>query len=145
LTLVIEDALGTPCATYSVASAFDDLYLAIENLRVREGMPNGKGVGFITSSRIQSATAMERHPRAVKTISEWINKCGFDAAIWTALGSNFMEKTSEPFSVKAAIHYLEACNERTLDAALKYIRQAPPEIKTPLRDAINVRWPAGAR
>jgi hypothetical protein len=68
-----------------------------------------------------------------------------DAAIWTALGNNFEEKTSEPFSVKAAIQYLEARNERTLGAALKYIRQAPSEIKTAVREAVNTRWPVHAR
>jgi hypothetical protein len=87
---------------------------------------------------------MERHPQAVKTIAAWVNTCGFDAAIWTALGSNFEEKTGEPFSVKAAIRYLEARNQKTLDAALKYIRKSPPEIRTPVRQALNIRWPARA-
>jgi hypothetical protein len=44
----------------------------------------------------------------------------------------------------AAIRYLEARNEKTLDTALKYIRQAPSEIKTPVREAVNIRWPAPA-
>jgi hypothetical protein len=145
LTLVIEDTFGTPCVTYSVISAFDDLDAAIGNLRVREGMPNRKGVGFIAPCcHRKSATAMERHPQAVKTIAAWVNKCGFDAAIWTALGSNFEEKTSDLFSVKAAIRYLEGRNEKTLEAALRYIRQAPSEIRTPVREAVNIRWPRQA-
>jgi hypothetical protein len=142
LTLVIEDSFGTPCITYSAISAFDDLDAAIENLRLRERMPSGKGVGFVAPYvGRQSATAMERHPRAVQSIVAWINKCGFDAAIWTALASNFEEKTSEPFSAKTAIRYLEGCKEKTLDAALRYIRQAPSEIRTPVREAVSTRWP----
>jgi hypothetical protein len=87
---------------------------------------------------------MQRHPQALKTIAAWVNKCGFDAAIWTALGSNFKEKTSERFSVKTAIRYLEGLNQETLAAALAYIRQAPPEINTPVREAVKIRW-ASAR
>jgi len=126
-------------------SSFNNLAAAIENLRDRERMPSRKGVGFTAPCcGRQSATAIQRHPQAVKTITAWVNTCGFDAAIWTALGSNFEEKTSEPLSVKAAIRYLEALDEKTLDAALKYIRRAPPEIRTAVRDGVNARWPAHA-
>ena len=142
LALVIDELLGTLCITYSAVSRFSNIDAAIENLRVREGMPTRKSVGFISPSGKQSATAMERHPEAVKSISAWINTSGFDAAIWTALGSNFEERTGESFSVKAAIRYLEARNSKSLDTALEYIRRAPPEVKTPVRDAVNIRWSA---
>ena len=80
------------------------------------------------------------HPQAVKTITAWVSANGFDAAIWAALGNNFAEKTGEPFSVKAAIRYLETRDEKTLDAALNYIQQAPPEVRTPVRKAVKIRW-----
>jgi hypothetical protein len=52
---------------------------------------------------------MERHPQAVATIAAWAESLGYDAAIWTALTSNFDEwgKGGEPFSVSAALQYLE--------------------------------------
>jgi hypothetical protein len=142
LTLVIDEAFGAPCITYSALSTFDNLEAAIEDLRIREGMPSRKGVGFVAfRHRRQRVTALERHPRAVKAVTEWTCTQGFDAAIWTALASNFEEETHEPFSVEAAIRHLEARDEDTLGAALRYIRQAPPEIKTPVRDAVDIRWP----
>jgi len=141
LTLVIDETLGAPCITYSAVSHFSTLDSAIENLRVREGMPTRKGIGFIGPNGRQSDAAIERHPQAVRDINAWINTSGFDAAIWTALGSNFEEKTREPFSVEAAIRYLEARNKQTLRRALGYIREAPPEISTPVRQSVNFRWP----
>ena len=115
---------------------------AIENLRDREDMPTPRGVGFTVADRSrQSARAVERHPHAVETISTWADANGLDAAIWAALGSNFTEKANEPFSVEAAIRYLETRNGKMLDAALTYIRRAPSEIQTPVREAINIRWP----
>ena len=146
LTLVIDEICGASCITYSAISGSSDLGAAIENLRVRERMPGRKGVGFIAPRyHKQSATALERHPQAVKTIAAWVDACGFDAAIWTALGSNFAEKAREPFSVEAAIRYLGTRDGKTLDAALIYIRRAPPEIQTPVRGAVNIRWPEGFR
>jgi hypothetical protein len=140
--LVIDEALGKSCVTYSAISAFDDLDATIDNLRDREGMPNAVGVGFtVANRRRQSARALERHPNAVELITTWVNANGLDAAIWTALGSNFAAKTNEPFSVETAIRYLETRDDRIRDAALAYIRRAPQEVQTPLREAVNIQWP----
>ena len=72
---------------------------------------------------------------------------GYDAAIWTALASNFGEpgKGGEPFSVTAAIRYLETLEGQDaaeFARALDYIRKAPPEVETPVRDEVAKRWPA---
>ena len=144
LTLVIEEVFGTSCQTYFAESANGDLDAAIENLCVREGMPSAKGVGFVdVASNKKSDRANARHPEAVAAIRTWTHANGFDAAIWTALASNFdgADKAGEPFSVEAAIRYLKRLNEARLGAALGYIRSAPPEVQTPVRAAVNARWP----
>lgn len=146
LTLVIDEAFGASCVTYSASNNFGDLEAAIENLRLREGMPNATGVGFADlASGTRSGRAMERHPRAVATITAWAKANGYDAAIWTALASNFHDpdKAAEPFSVEAAIRYLETLDAPKLGAALGYIRSAPTEVQTPVRVAVNARWPQG--
>lgn len=146
LTLVIDEAFGASCATYSALSAVGDLDAAIENLRLREGMPGVRGVGFVDVASVQhSDGAMERHPQAVAAIKAWALANGYDAAIWTALASNFHEadKAAEPFLVETAICYLEALDAPKLAAALDYIRSAPPEVQTPVRVAVNARWPEG--
>jgi len=146
LTLVIDEAFSASCATYASARAFDDLLAAIENLRVREGMPSPKGVGFVElASGQQNAVAVQRNPQTVETIRAWAIANGYDAAIWTALASNFHEsgKANAPFSVEAAVQYLETRDTPTLDAALTYIRQAPPEVQTPVHAAVTMRWPEG--
>ncbi len=155
LTLVIDEAFGTFCPTYVSVSACGDLDAALENLWIREGSSNeallknvrahGR-VGFVeVASGHCSARAMERHPEAVLTIKTWAQANGFDAAIWTALASNFHEpdRAGEPFSVEAAIRYLERADRQSLDAALQYFRKAPAEVETPVRSAVNARWPKG--
>jgi len=147
LTLAIDETFGAVCTTYSAPSAFDDLDAAIENLRLREGMPNARAVGFVEpASGRQSDVATQSHPEAVATIGAWAASKGYDAAIWTALESNFDEwgKAGEPFSVTAAIRYLETleAEEAKFARALAYIRNAPPEVETPVRDEVAKRWPA---
>jgi hypothetical protein len=147
LTLVIDETFGAVCTTYSAPSAFESLDAAIENLRLREGMPNARAVGFVEpASGTQSDVAMQRHPQAVATIAAWTASNGYDAAIWTALESNFDEpgKGGEPFSVTAAIRYLETLEGQDAAAfgrTLAYIRNAPAEVQTPVRDEVPKRWP----
>jgi hypothetical protein len=43
--------------------------------------------------------------------------------------------------VSAALDYLTALDAEQLDRALQYFRNAPPEIHTPLREAVDQRWP----
>jgi hypothetical protein len=147
LTLAIDETFGAMCKTYSAPSALEDLDAAIENLRIREGMSDTWSVGFVElGSGGQSEAAMERHPQAVATIAAWAESNGYDAAIWTALKSNFDEwgKGGEPFSVTAAIEYLETLESDDADTfarALTYIRKAPPEVETPVREEVLKRWP----
>jgi hypothetical protein len=147
LTLAIDEAFGAVCKTYSAPSALDSLDAAIENLRLREGMQNARAVGFVEpASGRQSDVAMQRHPEVVATIAAWAASYGYDAAIWTALASNFDEpgKGGEPFSVTAAIRYLETLEGQDaakFARALAYIRKAPPAVETPVRDEVAKRWP----
>jgi hypothetical protein len=130
LTLAIDETFVAMCTTYSAPSALESLDAAIENLRLREGMPNAREVGFVElASGKQSDIALQRHPEAVATIAAWATSSGYDSAIWTALASNFdqSDKGGEPFSVTAAIGYLEALEGRDATKfarTLAYIRNA---------------------
>ncbi len=148
LTLVIDETFGAVCKTYSARSALQRLDAAIENLSIREGMRHASEVGFVEPASSQlSDIALQRHPEAVATIAAWATANGYAAAIWTALASNFDEpdKGGEPFSVTAAIRYLEMLKGEgaaKFARALAYIRNAPPEVETPVRDEVTKRWPA---
>ncbi len=145
LTLIIDEDYGTLCQTYVAASAFDNLDEAIANLAEREGMTRKADVGFVTSAgQERSRLAAERHPHSVETIADWALHAGYDAAIWTALGGHFQQETGEPFSVNAAMRFLEALEQNDAPAfahALEYIRRAPAATQTPVRDAVYAAWP----
>ena len=147
LTLVIDERVGACCTTYSVVSSFEDLGAVIEDLRIREGMPGTKGVGYVNlRSGKQSSIAVKRHPSAVRTIHAWTDSNSYDATVWTALVSNFhqSDKANEPFSIEAAIRYLNTTKVEARASSLEYIRNAPPEVQTPVREAIRRWWPEGS-
>jgi hypothetical protein len=95
-----------------------------------------------SKSRLRSAG-----PQAVETIADWALNAGYDAAIWTALDSHFDNRTAEPFSVNAAMRFLENLQQHDPEAfarALDYIRRAPAATQTPVRDATAAQWPEHA-
>ena len=146
LTLAIDEAFGALCKTYSAPSALESLDAARDDLCLREGMADARAIGFVEpASGRQSDFAVESHPQVVATIGAWAESIGYDAAIWTALASNFDEwgKGGEPFSVSAAMQYLETLERddaAKFARALAYIRKAPPEVETPVRDEVARRW-----
>ena len=147
LTLAIDEDFGALCKTYSAPSALESLDAARDDLCLREGMADARAVGFVEpASGKQSDFAMESHPQVVATIGAWTESLGYNSAIWTALKSNFDEwgKGGEPFSVSAALQYLETLegeDPAKLAQALAYIRKAPPEVETPVREEVAKRWP----
>jgi hypothetical protein len=147
LTLAIDENFGALCKTYSAPSALDALDAARDSLCLSEGMADARAIGFVEpASGRQSDFAMESHPQVVATIGAWAESLGYDAAIWTALTSNFDDwgKGGEPFSVSAALQYLETLEREDpakFAQALAYIRKAPPEVETPVREEVAKRWP----
>jgi hypothetical protein len=147
LTLAIDENLGALCKTYSAPSALESLDAARDDLCIREGMADVRAIGFVEpKSDRQSDFALENHPQVVATIGAWAEATGYDAAIWNALASNFNDwgKGGEPFSVSAALRYLETLEKddgAKFAQALAYIRKAPPEVETPVRDGVARRWP----
>ncbi|HEY1783202.1 MAG TPA: hypothetical protein VGG79_22755 [Roseiarcus sp.] len=147
LTLAIDESFGALCKTYSALSALENLDAAMDDLCLREGMADARTVGFVEpASGKESDFALESHPQVVATIGAWTESLGYDAAIWTALASNFNDwgKGGEPFSVSAALQYLETLENddpAKFAQALAYIRKAPPEVETPVRDEVATRWP----
>ena len=147
LTLAIDETFGALCKTYSAPSALEGLDAARDNLCLSERMADARAIGFVEpASGRQSDLATQSHPQVVATIGAWAESLGYDAAIWTALTSNFDEwgKGGEPFSVSAALQYLETLegeDPAKFAQALAYIRKAPPEVETPVREEVAKRWP----
>ena len=132
LTLVIDEQNGVPVHTRSIKSACHTLDDAIDNLRIREGSPNAKGIGFANmGDGSTSPTALERHKSAAATITKWGQSKGADGVIWTAIGPRWPLK--DRFSVEAAAQYVACLEEPLRSEAHEYMRKAPAEVVTPVR------------
>lgn len=133
LTLVVDPEHGTPNRVAWCCSRRHALEPAIDDLRRREGTTTGH-IGAVGRS---FARVRSRHPPTNEAVLYWTTAHGLDAAIWTDLPSNFGEKTGRPFSVPAAIDYLQSLDPAARERAFEYIRKTPPFIRTPLRGALR--------
>ncbi len=69
-------------------------------------------------------------------VHDWATQHRVDGIVWTALTTNFEQKTGKRFSVKDAVEYLKGLPKEKQQLAFEYIRKAPEEVDTPLRKAV---------
>lgn len=134
LTLVIDDEHGAPTTVawcLSKRARFED---AVCDLRSREDTTTDQ----IGSVMIPPKGTPSKNASAQRPIEAWARAKKLDAVIWTALGSNFKEKTKNAFSVATAIEHLQSLSPEAKVKAAEYIWRAPDFVRTPLRAAIQV-------
>lgn len=136
LTLVIDERHGADVPTRYAVSPRSTLGEAVTDLQRREGCPP-ENIGFLeVATHRLSPRAGERHPAACERIRTWAAGKGFDAVVWTALGRRFKDRINVLFSPAAAVRYLQGLPAPMKESALEYIRNAPPEVMTPVRRAV---------
>ncbi len=131
LTLVIDHTNGVRIVSRFATSARSVLDDAVEDLRQREGPTRRENIGSVIAQGEPTTDAND----STGQIALWCRAAGFDAAVWTALGSNFREKRDAPFTVPAAMTYLAQLDGEQRRLAFAYINRAPAEVDTPLRSA----------
>lgn len=139
LTLVIHP--GSPeQTTYWAVSECETLAEARENLRLREDT-NGRNIHLIASDgQVQG----DVEQTIVSRIREWLaTHNGIEAAIWTGLTSNWIEKRRRQFTTVDAVEYLRELEDKkdqatdTYNRAREYVSNTPPQIQTPVRKAVQ--------
>lgn len=137
LTLVLDPQIGVPCQVFATRYDGDNLNAAIRSLRFRERVRSKEWIGYINlKAGTHRAEAVEFDPASVTAIEQWARRHKWDAVIWTALRTNF----PAPFSPEAAVRHLEALWPHELHKALDYVRNTPPQVKTPVREAVERRF-----
>lgn len=128
LTLVITKT-AKPVRTLWALMSTDDLTMAKQSLRVREGISTRN---FETS--ISSITIAENTEDEVKLcIQDGAKSLKLDAVIWTSLPSKFGETDGVEPTLDEAIRYLNSLDINKRMAAEEYIRRAPKQIDTEFR------------
>jgi hypothetical protein len=136
LTLVIDLVAGVLITTrYTLSPRTLTLDVA-KDLAAREGTGLGQ-IGFIdVGEGTSSADAKPEQKSTCATVRAWCQKHRFTGAVWTALNSNFRDETGKDFSTENAIAYLQDLPKSARAVALHYIRSAPEEVVTPVRNAV---------
>lgn len=127
ITLVLNDT-SPPVRLLWALMDVDDLEVARESLMAREGIPS-KSSKFLGSWR----GGKEADSYGFST---WAEKHDLDAVIWTDLRPKFDNQERAP-SEAEVVSYLKSLRGTTRDHAERYVRNAPAQIDTPIRRAIE--------
>jgi len=131
LTLVIHPGSGEQ-QVYWAVSEFEDVTATIENLADREGCAKSK-IGV----------ERREHASADVPIGDWLKRNeDVDAAVWTNLRSNWVDKRDKEFSCEDALLYVRDLGRQKRARAELYVRNAPSQIQTNLRQRLRseLRW-----
>jgi len=112
-------------------SELEDRAPAIENLADRESCEAAR-IGF-----------EQKGPAATGPIADWLKpNPDVDAVVWTDLPSNWKRKRGKDFSCEDALRYVRELGRQKRDRAEQYVRNAPRQIQTNLRDLLRkeLRW-----
>jgi len=133
LTLVIKEGC-VEVQTYYGISLYSEIDEAVLDLALREGCQK-KRIGIINKTeRFDVKFSNSIHDRIYSWLS---NNKDIDAVIWTDLRSNFNDKLGFEFTETQALNYLKYLNLDTKILAEEYIRKAPKEINSALRQMIE--------
>jgi hypothetical protein len=126
LTLVIDEKHGSATTVAWCLSKRAKIEDAAADLRCREGTTNENIKVLVLDG--EPFDAAKQNP-----IETWAREKKLDAVVWTGLKGNFSEKVKEPFSVKAALAYLQKLPPAGKAKAAEYVWRAPEFVKTALR------------
>jgi len=129
--LVIDENNGSPIKVAWCLSERSNVDDAACDLRCREDT-TCQNIG-----QVVVAHAAEDQDKSAKSILAWAGDKKLDAVVWTALESNFDKQRKQPFTVTAAISYLQALGANEKAKAFEYVTRAPGFVKTRVRDALE--------
>jgi|GEM_PF-173074 len=133
LTLVLHSGVDN-VRTLWAYSGYEDLNPARENLREREGTSLER-IGCVSVADNQSHC--HTVPEVCDIIRQWAEEKGLEAVVWTDLSSNFEDKTGMPLNEDNAVAYLRSLGGESLEKAEEYVRRAPSQVKTKIRERIE--------
>lgn len=135
LTLVIKPTFDDVTTLYAVSS-HNELQLARENLRVREGTDNINNIGYLdfinNTQNIRQANLF-----MINILRNWNETRGYDAIIWSDFAPRFTDVTGLVFTLNNVTTFLTNLPEVERENALEYIERAPAQINTRFRNSIE--------
>ncbi len=133
ITLVLHETVAPVQSLWAIMDT-DDPERARTALGEREGI----------RSRLHDLVGLwepgqEPPHNTIEGLPGWARAHNVKAVVWTRLSHNFHGKDSERIaSAEEIIVYLSSLEGKTLDKAKTYIRNAPQQISTGIRQAIEV-------
>jgi hypothetical protein len=130
LTLVIDTRHGSPATVAWCLSNRQSAADAVADLRRREGCAT-RDIACL------DLAAEGPQLEGIVDIPAWGRAHGLDFVVWTALTSNFLEKTERPFTVGHAVEYVQHLDSASKVKAAEYVWRAPAFVWTQVRAALQ--------
>ena len=137
LTLVVVPGYEHETRVLWRHSGLDDVDAAVDNLAQRETNAPRAAIHAVTAAGDRLGQA---DPAVADRVERWVlRQDGVDAAVWTGLGPGprWRDHGYDGFSPEHALAYARSLKGKTRRDTIEYVRNAPPQIDTPVRRALT--------
>lgn len=131
ITLVLDEKAAPVRSLWALLDC-TDIEQAAEALRAREGV-SLKNI----KRHIGQWVKGKDDPSLISGLNDWAKAHGINAAVWTALPPKFDDQNGKTPSEADVLAYLQSLRGKPRSNAEKYIRNAPSQIDTAYRRAIE--------
>ena len=135
ITLVLCDDVSEVQACWALISV-EDVSYAIEVLAEREGITTGisKNIGWWDASDGKSCG------KCADQIEAWAKEHWLDGVVWTNLPCGLKNARGSMPTQTEVLKHLESLGDELKDNAMSYVTNAPRQIDTAYRRAIEAEW-----
>jgi len=131
LVLAVSEENGVANKAYVAVAKGTDLNKVIPAVMKIEGIGESQVCVVDIKNKVASERA-NKTPNLSQSIAIWARKNGVDAVIWNGLGKAFKDRINVPFSVQAAVSYVNGLGAKEKKVQLAYLKSIPAAIKTPV-------------
>ena len=136
LVLAVSEEDGVNNDVYFATSKETDLNAAIANFMKVENIGD-KQIGVLDLTNKIASERANKFANVSRNIALWARKAGYDAVVINLLGRAFKDKINIPFSVEAAVAYVQRMDAKLKKEQVAYLKTIPVGVTSPVLDLLK--------
>ncbi len=140
LVLAISEQNGVNNQVYAAISKHTNISQALKAFMDAEKIGE-KQIGVIDLSSKTASERANKIPNIARAIAQWAKKSNVDCVIWNSLSQKFKDAINIPFSVQAAVNYIQGQPAKVKKLQVEYLKNIPAGIDTPVLSLLKTPAP----
>lgn len=136
LVLAVNEDCGVKNSVYFATAKSGDLNKVLGDFIKIEKIGMGQ-VGCLDLPAKQASPKANKQKKLSHEIALWAKAHGYNGVVYNLLGRRFKDILNIPFTVQAALDYVNTLEGKTKKAQVDYLKSVPDSIQSPVLDLLK--------